>query len=262
MSDQEERLFGGNVAEAVVRVGATVRKPATEATSSVEALLEHLFAVGFRGAPRTLGRDEKGRHVLEYVSGATQEPFSYTSDELERVGRLIREFHAAAKSFVPPAGAQWKVVIRPDAEELICHHDLAPWNLVRGEEQWVFIDWDGSGPGSVLWDVAYAAQSFVPLINGGDPASDALRLRRFIDGYGLDRSQREKLPGLMVARTRAMFELGERAAITGEQPWARLHAEGDGSRHWRQAADYVERHLEIWKDALLAGFDDDCRGQA
>jgi len=133
---------------------------------------------------------------------------------------------------------------------------------VRGEEQWVFIDWDGSGPGSVLWDVAYAAQSFVPLINGGDPASDALRLRCFIDGYGLDRSQREKLPGLMVTRTRAMFELGERAAITGEQPWARLHAEGDGSRHWRQAADYVERHLEIWKDALLAGFDDDCRGQA
>jgi Ser/Thr protein kinase RdoA (MazF antagonist) len=262
MSDLEERLYGGNVADSVVRVGATVRKPATEATSSVEALLEHLFEVGFTGAPRTLGRDEKGRHVLEYVSGATQEPFSYTSEELERVGRLIREFHAAAKSFVPPAGAQWKVVIRPDAEELICHHDLAPWNLVRGEEQWVFIDWDGSGPGSVLWDVAYAAQSFVPLINGGDPASDALRLRCFIDGYGLDRSQREKLPGLMVARTRAMFELGERAAITGEQPWARLHAEGDGSRHWRQAADYVDRHLEIWKDALLAGFDDDCRGQA
>ena len=262
MSDLEERLYGGNVADSVVRVGATVRKPATEATSSVEALLEHLFAVGFRGAPRTLGRDEKGRHVLEYVSGATQEPFSYTSEELERVGRLIREFHAAAKSFVPPAGAQWKVVIRPDAEELICHHDLAPWNLVRGEEQWVFIDWDGSGPGSVLWDVAYAAQSFVPLINGGDPASDALRLRCFIDGYGLDRSQRERLPGMMVARTRAMFELGERAAITGEQPWARLHAEGDGSRHWRQAADYVERHLEIWKDALLAGFDDDCGGQA
>lgn len=255
MSDTEERLYGGNVADSVVRVGETVRKPATAATSSVQALLEHLHRVGFRGAPRTLGRDEKGRHVLEYVPGATQEPFSYTSEELGRVGRLIREFHAAAKSFVPPEGAQWKVVIRPDAEELICHHDLAPWNLVRGEERWVFIDWDGSGPGSILWDVAYATQSFVPLIHGGETAKDAARLRCFVDGYGLDRSQRERLPGLMVARTRAMFELGERAAITGEQPWARMHAEGSGSRHWREAAEYVERHVSIWRDALLVNYD-------
>jgi Ser/Thr protein kinase RdoA (MazF antagonist) len=255
MSDLEERLYGGNVADSVVRVGATVRKPVTSATRSVEALLEHLCKGGFRGAPRTLGRDEKGRHVLEYVPGATQQPFSYTSEELGRVGQLIREFHSTAKSFIPPADAQWKVVITPDSEELICHHDLAPWNLVRGEERWVFIDWDGSGPGSVLWDMAYAAQTFVPLIHGGEPALDALRLRSFVDGYGLDRSQREKLPKMMAVRTRAMFELGERAAITGEQPWARLHAEGDGSRHWREAAEYVEEHLEIWKDALLAGFD-------
>jgi hypothetical protein len=51
-----------------------------------------------------------------------------------------------------------------------------------------------------------------------------------------------------------MFELGERAAINGEQPWARLHAEGHGL-HWKQAAEYVERHLEIWRDALLVGFE-------
>ncbi|WP_158943074.1 phosphotransferase enzyme family protein [Granulicella sp. S190] len=254
MSDFEERLHGGNVADSVVRVGATVRKPATSATSSVEALLEHLSEVGFQGSPQTLGRDEKGRHVLEYVPGATQEPFSYTSEELARVGRLVREFHNRAKSFVPPTNAHWNVVISPDSEELICHHDLAPWNLVRSGERWVFIDWDGSGPGSVLWDVAYAAQTFVPLIASGEPAFDALRLRCLVDGYGLDRSQREKLPELIVKRTRAMFELGQRASITGEQPWARLHAEGDSSRHWRESADYVECHLKIWHNALLADF--------
>lgn len=261
MSDQEERLFGGNVADAVVRVGTTVRKPVTEATSSVEAFLKHLFDVGFRGAPRTLGRDEKGRHVLEHVPGPILEPFSYSEEDLSRVGHLIREFHIASKSFVPPAGARWNVLIRPDAEGLLCHHDLAPWNLVRGGERWVFIDWDGSGPGSVLWDVAYAAQSFVPLIEGGEPAFDGSRLRRFVDGYGLDRSQREKLPQMMVVRTRAMFELLERSARTEEQPWARLHAEGHGL-HWRRAAEYVERHLEIWRDALLANYDHDDCGQA
>src|SRR5665811_976842 len=66
-SSVEHVLEGGNVAEAVVRVGATVRKPASDATAAVEALLDHFAEVGFSGAPRSLGRDELGRHVLEYV---------------------------------------------------------------------------------------------------------------------------------------------------------------------------------------------------
>jgi hypothetical protein len=40
-------------------------------------------------------------------------------------------------------------------------------------DRWVFIDWDGAGPGSRLWDLAYAAHGFVPLAAGGDPAADA-----------------------------------------------------------------------------------------
>jgi aminoglycoside phosphotransferase (APT) family kinase protein len=256
MHDLEERLSGGNVADSVVRVGATVRKPATAATSSVEAFLEHLHRVGFTGAPRTLGRDEQGRHVLEYIAGSTVDLVSPLSmEELSRVGRLIREFHMAAKSFVPPIGARWNVAIKPDAETMICHHDLAPWNLVRDGDRWVFIDWDGSGPGSVLWDLAYAAQSFVPLIPDGEPTLDAVRLRSFVDGYGLAESLREDLPRRMVERTRAMHQLLERGGRTGEQPWSRLHAQGHGD-HWGRSAAYVERHLEVWKDALLANCSD------
>jgi Ser/Thr protein kinase RdoA (MazF antagonist) len=256
MSNLEERLFGGNVSGEVVRVGATVRKPATSATSSVEALLEHLHRVGFVGAPRTFGRDEQGRHILEYIPGSTVDlscPLSM--EELRRVGRLIREFHIAAKSFVPPREARWNVTIKPDSESMICHHDLAPWNLVRAGDRWVFIDWDGSGPGSILWDVAYAAQSFVPLIAGGEPALDATRLRCFVDGYGLDRLQREELLQRMVERTRAMYYLLERGARTGEQPWARLYAEGHGD-YWSKSADYVEQHLKIWEDTLLENYCD------
>jgi len=41
-------------------------------------------------------------------------------------------------------------------------------------DRWVFIDWDwGLAPGSRLWDLAWTAQSFVPLAAGGDPAADA-----------------------------------------------------------------------------------------
>ena len=226
------------------------------ATSSVEAFLEHLHQAGFAGVPRTLGRDEQGRHVLEFIPGSTIDLSSPLSRaELRRVGRLIREFHRAAKTFVPPASARWDVVIKPDSESMICHNDLAPWNLVRNGDRWVFIDWDGSGPGSVLWDVAYAAQSFVSLKAGGEPTLDAMRLRDFVDAYGLSRSQREDLPQRLVDRTRAMYELLELGSQTGQQPWARLHADGHAD-YWGQAAAYVERHQKTWKHALLADYSD------
>ncbi len=236
----------------------TVRKPATFATESVEAFLQHLHAKGFAGAPRTLGRDETGRHILEYIPGSIVDMARGLSDrELHRVGRLIREFHDAAQGFVPPAGSQWTVAIRPDSESMICHHDLAPWNLVRDGERWVFIDWDGCGPGSALWDIAYAAQSFVPLIHGGRPTEDAVRLRWLVDGYGLGKPERIRLPRMIADRTKAMHQLLEDGARTGTEPWARLHAAGH-AQHWGQAAAYIEDHLEEWTSALTEAFVDGC----
>jgi Ser/Thr protein kinase RdoA (MazF antagonist) len=247
---EHEVLSGGNVADQVLRVGTTVRKPATAATSSVEAFLEHLHRAGFTGAPRTLGRDELGRHTLEYIPGSTVDmSHPLSTGELHRVGRLIRDLHEAARSFVAPTSAQWNVAIKPDAESMICHHDLAPWNLVRDGDRWVFIDWDGSGPGSPLWDLAYAAQSFPPLIEGGKPTEDALRLRALIDGYGLGEAERRRLPQIIADRTRAMYRLLVDGARTGTQPWARIHAQGH-AKHWSQAAEYVEHNLDEWTLAL------------
>jgi Ser/Thr protein kinase RdoA (MazF antagonist) len=197
----EHALAGGNVAAGVVRVGDTVRKPAGFWTPAVEALLAFLEARGFSGAPRALGRDDRGRQVLEYVA------------------------------------------------DLVCHHDLAPWNLVLGAERWVFIDWDGAGPGSRLWDLAYAVKGFVPLEDGGDPAADGPRLRAMADGYGLSFAQRERLPALIEAHTRGMADLLENGARTGTQPWARLHAEGHGT-YWTASADYIDRHQATWRRAL------------
>lgn len=250
-SGSEQLLAGGNVAAAVVRIGSTVRKPATGATASVEAVLEYLAAVGFAAAPRSFGRDEQGRHVLEYVGGAMADAMpAMTAAELHRVGRIIRDLHDALADFTPPAGARWEVHIVPDRDELICHHDLAPWNLVRDGDRWVFIDWDGAGPGSRLWDLAYAVKGFVPLAAGNDPTVDAPRLRALADGYGLDEHQRRRLPRLTAAHTRAMNDLLVTGAATGVQPWARLHAQGH-SGHWRAAADYIDQHLDTWTAALF-----------
>src|SRR5260221_6573384 len=63
-SGTEIPLAGGNMSSGVVRVGDTVRRPAGPWTPAVHALLAHLHAVGFDGAPRPLGVDERGREVL------------------------------------------------------------------------------------------------------------------------------------------------------------------------------------------------------
>ena len=68
MSNDEETL-AGNATTGVEPVGDTVRRPAGPWTDSVDALLEHLWAAGFTGAPRPFGRDERGRQVLECVPG-------------------------------------------------------------------------------------------------------------------------------------------------------------------------------------------------
>jgi hypothetical protein len=248
--EPEEILTGGNVSGEVVRAGDTVRKRATPATPAVAALLAYLNAAGFAAAPRTLGLDERGRHVLEYIPGqlADTRPL-LAADGLHRVGQIIRELHDTDAGFTPPPGAHWTVVIPPDRRDLICHHDLAPWNLVCDGDRWVFIDWDLAGPGSRLWDLAWAAAGFVPLAGGGDPAADGPRLRALADGYGLAARPRADLPAVLAARARAMYDLLRRSAETGEQPWAGLYAAGHGE-HWGPAADYIDRHLAEWARAL------------
>jgi Ser/Thr protein kinase RdoA (MazF antagonist) len=253
VEEAEEVLTGGNVADSVVRIGTTVRKPTTAATPGIEAVLDHLAEVGFESAPRALGRDSQGRQVMEYVPGKMADTLPpFTTSELHRLGKLIRELHSAMASFRPPAEVAWDVVIPdPTGGRLICHNDLAPWNLVIDGDRWVFIDWDGVGPGSRLWDLGYVAHGFVPFQANGDVATDAARLRALVDGYVLDDEQRREFPALIEAHTRGMYDLLVRGSQTGQQPWARLYTEGHGD-HWGPTADYLKAHHDAWITALLS----------
>lgn len=256
-ADAEQPLTGGNVSAAVVRVGDTVRRPAGPWTPAVHALLTHLHAVGFRAAPRPLGLDRQGREVLTFAPGGTVWPDRFAlvdpAARLARVARLIRDFHDAVRDFTPPADARWRTLIPAGGDEIIAHHDLAPWNLVTdGAQSWVLIDWDGAGPGTRLEDLAYAAHGFLPL--SAHPTwqrpDAAARLAVFAGAYGLDESERRCLVPLLGRRTRAMYDFLRTEAALGHRPWATLWAEGHGEA-WLSDARYVEEREQVWLRALL-----------
>jgi hypothetical protein len=224
---------------------------------SVDALLLHLQKIGFNSAPRPLGSDEAGRQVLSFIEGYVDpDPSDLDESRIGEVGRMIRNFHDASATFVPSSDATWGVVIAPDMEDLICHHDLAPWNLVRTPTQLTFIDWDGAGPGSRLWDLAYAAHGFVPLSPDASISDEVAsrRLAALVDGYDLDQRDRARLVDMLGPRVRSMYELLRRGHETGVQPWSKLWDEGHGAV-WLANALYVEGKRNVWTAALNADTD-------
>jgi hypothetical protein len=252
VEDKEWPVAGGNVSVGLVRIGDTLRRPSGPWSHSVHHFLTHLAAVGYDGAPRSLGFDEQGRHVLEWVPGHVLMPFHVEESHvaLRRVGRLLRELHDASAEYVPPVDAHWNVVVPPDRRDLIVHHDAAPWNLVLGGDRWAFIDWDTAAPGSRLWDLAYAAHGFIPLAPATAPSVAGRLLVSLVDGYGLTEAQRVGLADVLAPRVRSMFTLLQQGARDRVQPWARLWADGHGEV-WREDADYVEQHRALLLAVLL-----------
>ncbi len=257
----EERLAGGNVSE-VVRVGGTVRRGAGPWTPAVHALLDHLAAVGFSGAPRAYGYDEAGREVLDYLPGEVAHyplpGFARTDDSLCELGRLLRRFHDVTAGFVPPDGASWYFpVLEPN--EVICHGDVAPYNCVfRDGRPVAFIDFDTAHPGPRVWDVAYAAFRFVPLMAPGSPdgsvslGEQCRRLRLLCDAYGLETLDRRDL--VRAARDR-LLDLDEhiRSQAAGNEAFAAALAEGH-TEIYRAAADHIRAHETELRAAALGEF--------
>ncbi len=211
-------------------------------------------------APRSavFGIVERGREVLTFVPGTIPWParFHLLDDDrqLRDVARLIREFHDAVTGFTPPPGARWQALMPADGDEIIAHHDLAPWNLVIGDRHQAFIDWDTAAPGTRLWDLAYAVHGFVPL--SADPAfqrADAGRLLRLMsDAYGPHRigSGSTCIRAAPPPCPGHAFLPRPAGRPGGTQPWARLWQEGHGDA-WRADTRYIEQRGHQWRQALL-----------
>jgi aminoglycoside phosphotransferase (APT) family kinase protein len=223
----EQSLAGGRQTQGVVRVGQTVRRSLHARSDFVHGLLRHLEAVGFDGAPRLLGIDEQGREALSYLHGEVivRYPARLSDARLDSAARLIRRFHDATAG-TALAGDQ----------EVVCHGDLGPPNLVfDGDAAVGIIDWDADvAPGSRLVDLGHAVWCCADVAEPSVPvAEQARKLRRMCDAYGWadvgqvvqeigDRFRRARDQHARAGRTRAAAIFEEKVRWMDQQTPALL----------------------------------------
>lgn len=175
MAAAEFELTGGRTVRRVVRVGDTVRRLLSPGSAFVHALLDHLEAKAFQGAPRFLGLDDERREVLTFLPGEVpHELGSFSDAQVIAAARLLRSLHDATVDCTLRGGS-----------EIVCHGDPSPCNCIfvdgvpRG-----FIDFDAAHPGSRAEDVGYAAWLWLDIGNEElAPEDQGRRLATFISAY-------------------------------------------------------------------------------
>lgn len=235
----EIALPRGRGGSEVARSARGVHRTTGAWTETVHLFLRHLEACGFAGAPRVLGFDDQGREVLTYLEGdvladPSWEPgdpgrwpdYAQSEDALVAAARLLRELHAAARSFVPPPDACWKQYDWPMMlpGEIVCHGDVGRHNTVyRDGLPVAFIDWEAIRPNEPVIEFGSAAWNFVPLAPSQyfersefrSPPDLDTRLSLFAREYGL-RDRSRVLRGVQQARQRHVEVMRHWVGISAE----------------------------------------------
>jgi len=173
---EEEPLVGGWSTPGVVRIGDTVRRPQKPDSDRIHRLLAHLEACGFEGAPRFLGIDSRDRSILSYIEGFAppHNGFELSEEGVAAGARLIRQIHDLT------AGTEFA-----EGSEVACHPNLSQPNFVfRDMIPMAIIDWDGTVPGTRIWNFAEFLWAFVHPAIYGDGEPPARMLRVAADAYG------------------------------------------------------------------------------
>jgi Ser/Thr protein kinase RdoA (MazF antagonist) len=168
--------------DGVVRVGDSVRRPSR--SQLMRDVLLHLERAGFDAAPRWLGVDEQGRDMLSWIDGETfvergrMHPYiedgagriTFSDEQVAAAMRLLRRYHDTF------------------GDEVICHGDFGPWNIVwRNGLPFAVIDFDNAYRGEASDDVAYALRMFVGYgFARAAPAELVRRTSAAVNAYGAE----------------------------------------------------------------------------
>ena len=179
---------------------------------AVLALLRHLEGAGFAGAPTVVGGGfaPDGREMLGYIEGSSPHPHPWADDVVADIGRLLRELHTAAATFVPPPGVVWKPWFGRDlggSRPVFGHCDTGPWNIIARDGRPVaLVDFEFAGPVDAAWELAQAAWLNAQLHDDdvaercglAEAAARAGQLKLILDGYGLARNERDDFVDKMI----------------------------------------------------------------
>lgn len=194
------------------------------------AFLRHLEQAGFAGAPRVVGSGfaPDGREMVSYIDGSSPQPFAWADDAVGEVGRLLRDLHTAAATFVPAPDASWRPWFGrelPGSRPVFGHCDTGPWNIIaRHGRPAALIDFEFAGPVDAIWELAQAAWLNAQL-HDDDVAerchlpgavARARQLRLILDGYGLPRRDRDDFADKMIAF--AIHDARAEAVLAGISP--------------------------------------------
>lgn len=262
--DPEVPLLGGDVTEGLVRVGDTVRRPASPASDGVHALLDHLHRHGFAGAPQYLGRDRQGRDVLSFVEGeVASRPWPdwiADPDRLASVARLTRKYDDAVASMGVP---QWAHVLRlPDPPgapisiagepELVGHMDLTPENVVfRNGSASALIDFDLITPSTRVEEVCSLLHWWAPWIPPVDREKAVREVDPYargallVDAYGLDAHARHRLVDVALNAAERTWHVMKLRSETLGGGWRRMWEGGVGERTLRRHQWIADNRREL-----------------
>ncbi len=226
------------------RRGDRVYRTAGPWTPGVQRLMRHLRDAGLDWVPEPFGTDELGREIVQFVPGTVPNypmpEYVWHEQTLVDAGRMLRRLHDATVGYDDPDAA-WRQPAHGPVE-VICHNDVAPYNMVFREGQIVgLIDFDMASPGSRLWDLAYLAYRIAPLsapenVEAGPFGTEEqiARLQRLVDAYGIPYPLSDVLR-MAQERLRDLARYSDEAAErTGN---AELH---DHARLYRSDVAYIE----------------------
>jgi aminoglycoside phosphotransferase (APT) family kinase protein len=178
------------------------------------------------------GRDEEGRETFEWIEGDVPVPpypaWSLTDEALASVGRMLRRYHDAVRSFAPASAVAWSDELAdPCGGPTVCHNDASPENVVfRDGEAVALLDFDLAARGRPVWDLANTARMWIPLrppeLAGERAHLDPLhRLAVLAAGYSLDDRDHQPLVDAILLSSSSALASSNAACVPVSQPSSR-----------------------------------------